>query len=83
MTPKMQEPFSELIPRFRQTAQEAGRDPDSLSVSIWGRSPDYEEIAGYRDLGVERVCTSLESQTQDDILPLLDQWAALIARINA
>jgi probable F420-dependent oxidoreductase len=82
MTSTMQTPFAELIPCFRQMAQDAGRDPKTVSVTIWGRQPDYDEIAGYVDLGVERVCTSLESQTQDDILPLLDRWAALIERIN-
>ena len=83
MTANVQTPFTELIPQFRQMAQQAGRDPASLSISIWGRQPDYDEISGYGELGVERVCTSLESQKQDDILPLLDRWATLIARINA
>jgi probable F420-dependent oxidoreductase len=82
-TATMQTPFAELIPRFRQMARDAGRDPETVSVTIWGRQPDYDEIARYRDLGVERVCTSLESQPQDDILPALDEWAALIERINA
>lgn len=83
MTAKMQTPFSELIPKFRQMAIDAGRDPASLSVSIWGRQPDYDEIASYRDLGVDRVCTSLESEEQDAILPLLDQWVDIIRRVNA
>ena len=82
LTAKMQEPFAEQIPRFRQMAAEVGRDPDSLSISVWGRSPDYDEISSYVDLGVERVATSLESETEETILPQLDRWAELIARIN-
>jgi len=81
-TEQMQTPFSELIPRFRQMAAEADRDPDSLSIGIWGRGPNYDELAEYRDLGVERVCTSLESETQESILPILDKWADVIARLG-
>ncbi|MCB1740964.1 MAG: LLM class F420-dependent oxidoreductase [Gammaproteobacteria bacterium] len=83
MTAKMTTPFSELIPQFRTMALEAGRDPDSLSISIWGRSPDYDEIASYRDMGVVRICTSVEPAGEDQVLPILDTWAELIRRINA
>ena len=81
-TEKMPTPFEELIPRFRQMAAEAGRDPDSMSVGLWGRQPDYDQLAAYRDIGVDRICTSLESETADTILPLLDQWADIIRKIN-
>ncbi|NKC14582.1 MAG: TIGR03619 family F420-dependent LLM class oxidoreductase [Gammaproteobacteria bacterium] len=77
-----QTPFAEVIPRFRQMAAEAGRDPESLSIGIWGRSPNYDELSAYVDLGVERVCTSLPSEKEDKIVPILDTWAALIARMN-
>ena len=82
-TEKQQTPFEELIPRFRQMAAEAGRDPDSMSVGLWGRQPDYDQLAAYRDMGVDRICTSLESETEESILPLLDQWAEVIRRVNA
>ena len=83
LTEKMQMPFHEQIPAFRQMAVDAGRDPESVSVSVWGRLPNYDEIAGYQDLNVERVCTSLESSTEDTILPILDKWAKLIERMNS
>ena len=83
LTEKMQTSFSQLIPQFRQMAAEADRDPDSMSVSLWGRQLNHEELASYRDMGVTRVCTSLESETEDQILPILDKWADVIARVNA
>ena len=82
LTEKMQTPFAEQIPAFRQMAEEAGRDPETLSISVWGRQPDMEEIEGYEALGVERVCTSLESAKEDEILPVLDRWAPLIERLK-
>ena len=82
MTQTMQTPFEEQVPRFRQMAAEAGRDPDSLSVNLWGRQPDYDELARYRDMGVDRVCTSLECDPEERILPLLDRWAEVIRRLE-
>ena len=80
LTAKMQMPFAEQMARFRQMCSEEGRDP--LPVSLWGRTPDYDELAGYRDLGAARVCTSLDSEKEDKILPVLDKWAEIIRRIN-
>ena len=82
LTEKMQTPFAEQIPAFRQMAEEAGRDPETLSISVWGRQPNMEEIEGYEALGVERVCTSLESAKEDEILPVLDRWVPLIERLK-
>ena len=82
LTEAMQTPFTEQIPAFRQMAVDAGREPSSIPVSVWGRLPDYDEIAQYRDLEVDRVCTSLEPETEDTILPVLDKWAELIRRFN-
>ena len=80
LTAKMQLPFAEQIARFRQMCAEAGRN--SVPVSVWGRALDYDELASYRDIGVERVCTSLDSEKEDKILPVLDKWAEIIRRIN-
>ncbi|HEY8288970.1 MAG TPA: LLM class F420-dependent oxidoreductase, partial [Acetobacteraceae bacterium] len=44
--------LTELIPRFRQMAAEAGRDPASLAISIGGQAEDVDLIKRYRDLDV-------------------------------
>ncbi len=74
--------LADLIPRFRQMASEANRDPDSIPISVWGRGPDIEQMKRYRDLGVDRVATSLDSDTADKILPVLDRWADVIRAVN-
>jgi probable F420-dependent oxidoreductase len=81
-TPKASTPLVDLIPRFRQMAAEAGRDPSSLSISIGGLAPDVDLIKRYEDLGVERVSVSLMSEKEDTILPILDQWAEIIRTVN-
>ncbi len=75
-------PLAELIPRFRRMAAEAGRDPASLAISIGGQGPDIDQIKRYQDLGVERVSTSLMSEKEDTILPILDRWAEVIRAVN-
>jgi alkanesulfonate monooxygenase SsuD/methylene tetrahydromethanopterin reductase-like flavin-dependent oxidoreductase (luciferase family) len=81
VTSRESTPLTELIPRFRQMAAEAGRDPAKLLIGIGGCSPDDEAtIARYQELGVDWVQTSLDSAKADVILPLLDRWAAVIRR---
>ena len=75
-------PLSELIPRYRQMAAEAGRDPAKQIIAIGGQAPDYELCRRYADLGVDIISTSLPSEKADTILPVLDQWAALARRVN-
>ena len=74
--------LGELVPRFRQMAAEAGRDADSIPISIWYRSVDTNQLKRYRDLGVDRVITSLDSAKADEILPVLDRWAEAIRAVN-
>jgi probable F420-dependent oxidoreductase len=71
-----------FIPQFRQMAQEAGRDPAKLPITIWGVKEDYEALCADRDLGVTRVVLSLEAAKADVILPQLDRWAELIRRLG-
>jgi probable F420-dependent oxidoreductase len=69
----------ETLPRFRQMAAEADRDPDSLGITIFGAEADADSLNGNRDAGVERSVFVLPSADRDEVLPLLDQYAALMA----
>jgi len=75
-------PLIELIPRFRQMAAEHGRDPATLEISIGGQRPEVDLIKQYQDVGVNRVSCSLESDKAPAILPILDQWAEIIRKVN-
>jgi probable F420-dependent oxidoreductase len=75
-------PLLELIPRFRQMAAENGRDPATLEISIGAQQPDVDLIKRYQDVGVNRVSCSLESEPAPAILPILDQWADIIRKVN-
>ena len=59
-------------------AAEAGRDPDSIEVSVFAARPDPEELKALAGAGVARVTFDLPSAPEDEVLSLLDKLAKLI-----
>jgi probable F420-dependent oxidoreductase len=72
----------QVLPRFRQMLTEAGRDPQSMPVTLFGPAEDAERLVRYRDQGVARVVVMLQSANSDAILPVIDRWAELIHRVH-
>jgi len=72
----------DYIPAFRQMAQEAGRDPKSLSLRLGGAPDDLDKLKRYRELGVDAVNVTLMSDKRDEILPILDRWAGHIRQLR-
>ena len=73
----------DYMPRWRQMAEAAGRDPQSLPVTFGGAPEDPELLRRYRDLGVVRVTVRLPAAKSGEILPVLDRWARLIRQVGA
>ena len=71
------------MPRWRQMAEEAGRDPGSLSVTLGGAPEDLVVLQRNRDLGVTRMTVRLPAAKAEEILPILDRWARLIPQVRA
>src|SRR6267154_2647085 len=72
----------EYVPAFRKMAQEAGRDPKSLSLRLGGAPDDPDKLKRFRDMGVDAVNVTLMSETRDQLLPLLDHWAGYIRQMR-
>jgi alkanesulfonate monooxygenase SsuD/methylene tetrahydromethanopterin reductase-like flavin-dependent oxidoreductase (luciferase family) len=72
-SPQLPKQWEEL----RRHAAEAGRDPSSISVSVFWARPRHEELARYRDLGAERAILSVAGSSLEDALPRLDRYAEL------
>jgi probable F420-dependent oxidoreductase len=68
----------DTLPRFRQMAAEAGRDPDSLGITIFGADGNEDMLKGYQDASVERTVFTLPSAGRGEVLALLDQYAKII-----
>ena len=73
----------EFMPRLRQMAEEAGRDPQTLSVTLGGAPEDLDLLKRNRDLGIARMNVRLPPAKEGEILPLLDRWAKLIRQLGA
>jgi probable F420-dependent oxidoreductase len=71
----------EFMPRWRELAAEAGRDPRTLSVTLGGAPEDLDLLERSRDLGVSRMTVRLPAAQKDEILPILDRWSKLIPQV--
>jgi probable F420-dependent oxidoreductase len=72
----------DYVPAFRKMAQEAGRDPASLSLRLGGAPDDADKLKRFRDMGVDAVNVTLMSETRDKLLPVLDHWAGHIRQLH-
>jgi alkanesulfonate monooxygenase SsuD/methylene tetrahydromethanopterin reductase-like flavin-dependent oxidoreductase (luciferase family) len=66
------------VTRLRQAATAAGRDPATLSITVFNAPADPAALAPYREAGIERVLLEVPDLSRDEILRLLDQNAKLI-----
>jgi probable F420-dependent oxidoreductase len=67
-----------LLPDFKKMATEAGRDPATIPITIFGVAEDPDLIKRYRDAGVARLVFNLPSAQADEVLSLLDRCARLM-----
>jgi hypothetical protein len=72
----------DYVPRFRQMAEEAGRDPHSLPVTVAGPPEDADLLKCYRDLGIARVNFPLPPAQRDEVMPALDRLADLMRQLD-
>jgi hypothetical protein len=73
---------TEFLPEFYRMARAAGRDPAELPVTIWAQvSITLEGLQRLRDKGVARVVLHLKPEGADGVLPVLDRFATMIAKI--
>jgi len=71
----------DYVPKFREMLTEAGRDPATFPISLFGSTEDPDTLKRYRDLGIVRIVISLPAAKEDVVLPILDKWAALITSL--
>jgi probable F420-dependent oxidoreductase len=69
---------AERIAALHSRAEAAGRDPKTISISIFGASPDPAALAAFESAGVERAIFMVPPGERAVVLPMLDKYAALI-----
>ena len=67
------------VARLRQAAIAAGRDPASVSITVFNAPADPAALASYRDAGIKRVLLEVPDLSRDELLRVLDKNAPLVA----
>jgi len=67
--------FESDLEDLRRRAEAKGRDPKTVSVTIFGAPADEARIRRYQELGVERVAFGLPSADRDTVMRLIDRYA--------
>ena len=65
------------IGELRERSRKAGRDPQTISVTVFGAPTDPKALAALTEAGVERVVFGLPNAGADKVLPALDRLAKL------
>ncbi len=64
-----------------EACAEAGRDPAEVEISIYYASADVGVLTDLADHGIERAAFAVPSAPRDEVLPLLDSYAEVMANL--
>jgi alkanesulfonate monooxygenase SsuD/methylene tetrahydromethanopterin reductase-like flavin-dependent oxidoreductase (luciferase family) len=67
------------VDRLHRMAEAAGRDPASLSITVFRAPADKAALAEYRVSGIDGALLEVPDLSRDEILQLLDRYAPLAA----
>jgi probable F420-dependent oxidoreductase len=66
------------IPDLHRACEAVGRDPAALKIVPFGTVPDAGKLEYYASIGVTEVVLRLPGGGADRVLPMLDEYAALV-----
>lgn len=73
--------LGERLDLMRRAAEDHGRDPASLSVTVMGAIEDPAGLANLGEEGVDRAVLTIWAEDPDDVLRELDRMAAIKDRL--
>jgi hypothetical protein len=68
---------------LRALAEEAGRAPDAVQMSVVQAPTDPATLEAYAAAGITRVVFGVASKERDDVLRRLDELAPLVELVTA
>jgi len=79
------EDFRRVMAELRERCERTGRDPRSLSISIFAAGePEESKLYRYRELDIDRIVLGVgreDVDVKEKVLPLLDRYAKLIPKL--
>ena len=75
--------LTDALPRLRQLAEAAGRDPDHLDVVPFGTIASMPKLEHFARLGVEEVVLRVRAGAAEDVRSEIESLAPLVAQAAA
>ena len=72
----------EVLPKFREMAREAGRDPASIEITSFALGEDPDRVKRLNEMGVARVVPMFPPEKADKVLPVVDRWTKVMRQVN-
>jgi hypothetical protein len=76
------EDLTDVIPKFHEMTREAGRDPVSIEITLFGLGEDVDSLKRFADMGVARVVPMFAPEKADVVLPIVDRWTKIMRLVN-
>jgi probable F420-dependent oxidoreductase len=74
--------IAEVLPKFREMAREAGRDPAGVEITMFGLGEDLDRVKRLNEMGVARVVPMFPPEKADKVLPMVDRWTKIMQQVN-
>jgi probable F420-dependent oxidoreductase len=74
--------FNGALAELNEACKKAGRDPKTVSLTMFGMGPNEEDAKRFIGLGFERLVFGLPPAERDKVLPALDRYAALAQKLG-
>jgi len=68
----------EQLARLNRMAEEKGRDPRTISTSVFRAPTDRAALDEYEEAGIDRAVLEIPDERRDEILRVLDRYATLL-----
>jgi probable F420-dependent oxidoreductase len=72
----------EVLPKFREMAREAGRDPTGIEITSFATGEDLDRVKRLNEMGVARVVPMFPPEKADKVLPMVDRWTKIMQQVN-
>ena len=72
----------EVLPKFREMARDAGRDPASIEITSFALGEDPDRVKRLNEMGVARVVPMFPPEKADTVLPIVDRWTKIMRQVN-
>jgi hypothetical protein len=66
------------VARLHKAAADAGRDPATLSITVFNAPADPAALATYREAGIDRALLEIPDLSRDEVLRVVDKLAQLV-----